>query len=772
MAFQIYRDLVKRRVPQILGLYLGGSWVVIEFVGMLVDRYSLSPHLVSLSLVVLGSLIPTVVLLAYFHGMPGPNEWAAAEKIGIPVNLLAAAALVAILYSDKPLGAATTTLVLENEAGETVERVVPKTEFRKRLIVYNFANETGDSTLNWLEYGVMIGLLLDLDQDLYMRVGDPDVVLERLERAGYPEGVGAPLTLQASIASEIHQDFFVVGDVSRRNDEFAVTASLYETRRQRLLAENTFVGSDVLDLVDQISVQLRQDLGISDRHIEETSDLRIADILTDSPEAFRLQVVGYREILVTGDWEAAKDYLERAVAADPTAAFAQFQLSICYLVLNEREKADSAARQAMRHIYRVPERTQFYLKYHYYSAIELDAGKRFAVAKMAVELFPEDIDAHVQLALEYGRRAQTADMIAEYERILEIDPSQYDYLRSIGYAYRSQAQFEQALQYFQRYAQAVPNDYSSFEAMGSVHAAMGDYERARSDFERALILDADNIEIMNWLATVTFNQGRFDESLVQHQQALAAARTPQERASAYRSLSHHHATVGQLDKAIEYRELGWAEGERFLPPSVVLAQWALGGLDLYVQAGREDVAFEVIRRAENELASPLDAAIPVGYLEVYLELRDADRAGEALQELEARTEELGEGSLRDYLFAARGKIHELRGEYEQAIESYQQALTLAPTDITRLRALGRCYRLRGQRSRALEQFQANLKVTPYNPKTHYEIALLYADMGDRDQALDHLRTALEVWKDADTNFRPAQEARQKLAELETAAATS
>jgi tetratricopeptide (TPR) repeat protein len=772
MAFRVFRELVKRRVPQILGLYLGGSWVVIEFVGMLVDRYSLSPHLVSLSLVVLGSLIPTVVLLAYFHGMPGPNEWATAEKVGIPLNLLGAVALVAFLYSDKPLGATTTTLVLENEAGETVERVVPKTEFRKKLIVYNFENETADSTLNWLRYGVSIGLLLDLDQDLYMRVVEPDVVLERLERAGYPEGLGAPLTLYASIANELHQDYFVVGDFSKQNDEFAVTTSLYETRRQRLLAENTFVGTDVLDLVDQTSVQLRQDLGISERHIEETSDLRIADILTDSPEAFRLQVAGYREILATGNWEAAKDYLERAVAADPTAAFAQYQLSVCYLVLNEREKADSAARQAMRHIYRVPERLQFYLKYHYYSAIELDAAKRFAVAKMSVELFPEDIDAHVQLAREYGRRGQTVDMIAEYQQILEIDPSQYDYLREIGYAYRWQGQYEQALEYFQRYAEAVPNDYSSFQAMGLVRAALGDYERARSDFERALILDPENVEVMNSLATVAFNQGRFDESLAQHEQALAAARTPQERASAYRSLSRHHETVGQLDKAIEYRELGWAEGERFVPPSVVLAQWALGGLGLYVQAGREDVAFEIIRRAENELVSPLDATIPSGYLEVYLELEDADRAEEALEQLEAQTEEMGEGALRDYLFAAHGKIHELRGEYEQAIESYQQALTLAPTDVTRHRALGRCYRLRGQRSRALEQFKANLKVTPYNPKTHYEIALLYADMGDRDQALNHLRTALEVWKDADTDFRPAQEARQRLVELEAAAATS
>jgi len=37
-------------------------------------------------------------------------------------------------------------------------------------------------------------------------------------------------------------------------------------------------------------------------------------------------------------------------------------------------------------------------------------------------------------------------------------------------------------------------------------------------------------------------------------------------------------------------------------------------------------------------------------------------------------------------------------------------------------------------------------------------------MGDRERAKKHLKTALEVWKGADAEYKPAKRAREKLAE--------
>lgn len=765
MAFGVLQDLLSRRVPQILGLYLGACWVIIEFVNFLVDCFALSPHLIVFSLVSLGSLIPTVLMLAYFHGSPGRNDWATAEKIGVPVNLLGAAVLVGFMFSDRHLGAATTTVLLETEEGRRIERVIPKTEFRKKVALFYFDNESGDRALEWLQAGLAFGLLMDLTQDLYIHFGDYERLHERLESAGYADGVGVPLTLKANLAQQLHRDYFIAGSFDRDGEDVTVTASVYETRRQKLLAQGTFTGDDVPSLIDEISVQVRRDLGIPDRHIEETPDLRVADLLSHSREAFRLLAESYDQ-LFRNDWDGLRDRMERAVEADPTSAFAHYFLSFAYLMFNRTEEAELEARRTMEYLYRLPEPWQYYVKLYYYEAIEPDADKRFAVAKMMVDLFPEDIDARTHLGGEYERRNQVDEAIAEYERVLELDPSQHEYLKRIGYAYRGAGHHDRALDYFQRYAEAQPGDYSSFQALADVYCSQGEYDRAESYYEQALIIDPDNVEVLGRLGAVAFNMGRFARSLELAERALEAARSSQERAIAYRWLSNHYRSRHQMAKAIEYRELEWAEREKHMPRPIVLANYVLSGLDLYVSADRADRAFEILETAESELGPPFNVAIPAAYLDVYLALDDADRAEAELAEVEATVEETAAGWAMDDLLAARGWIHELRGEYGQAIESYERALELEPLDVSRHRFMGRSYRMLGRLAEAEAALATNLKVTPYDPASHYEIALVYADMGDEASALEHLRTAMQVLEDADPTCQTAQKVLTKLGELE------
>ena len=56
-------------------------------------------------------------------------------------------------------------------------------------------------------------------------------------------------------------------------------------------------------------------------------------------------------------------------------------------------------------------------------------------------------------------------------------------------------------------------------------------------------------------------------------------------------------------------------------------------------------------------------------------------------------------------------------------------------------------------------------VIPSGPHSLYELALVAAESGDTATAVERLESALEVWKDADPEFKQAREAREKLAEL-------
>ena len=88
MRKSLIRNLLDRRVPQILGSYFVGSTTLILFVDWLVKEFGFAEYFSSIALFGLISILPSVVILAYFHGAPGKDQWTRIEKIGIPINIL------------------------------------------------------------------------------------------------------------------------------------------------------------------------------------------------------------------------------------------------------------------------------------------------------------------------------------------------------------------------------------------------------------------------------------------------------------------------------------------------------------------------------------------------------------------------------------------------------------------------------------------------------------------------------------------------------------
>ncbi|MFQ5632826.1 MAG: tetratricopeptide repeat protein, partial [bacterium] len=563
----LFRDLLQRRVPQILGLYFGASFAIIQFVQWLIDNYPVSPNLDQFSFVALASMVPTVLLLAYFHGKPGRDQWTRVEKVGVPVNLLAAVALLFFYFQDKDLGAATKTVTLKDEEGKLIDRVIPKNEFRKRVAIFYFENESGDSTSNWLQYGIPEMLEYDLDQDLYLNVGAG--FYSDLKEAGFEEGIGAPLPLKKKIAGEKHLNYFVTGAFTQKNGTLSIRTMLYGTERGKLIRENSFSGADMFALVDSMSVQLRHDLEIPAYHLLSTEDLPVSEILTSSEAAFKEYISSNYESYVRNDYQAAAELLENAIKEDPTFARAHFRLYSVYRGLNRRDDAEKAIRAAIQHKYKLPERYQFWAKNAYYS-IKEQTQEKIENAKNWVELYPEATEGHHVLAKQYENMNQLDDAIAEHERIFELDPKAYHELHHIGELYREQNEFEQALKYYKQYADQFPEEVGSFKVIGDLYQTMGDYEGARSSYKRALLIEPEEVSILASLGLIEIKLGNFDQALERIEEALSAAKTPQHRSSAYEHFTAYYTLRGQIAKALEYYDLYFSEMEKFVPPVVLL----------------------------------------------------------------------------------------------------------------------------------------------------------------------------------------------------------
>ena len=104
---------------------------------------------------------------------------------------------------------------------------------------------------------------------------------------------------------------------------------------------------------------------------------------------------------------------------------------------------------------------------------------------------------------------------------------------------------------------------------------------------------------------------------------------------------------------------------------------------------------------------------------------------------------------------------ENEGKLEDALKMYTESLLYSPSHYELRKAIGRTQRLLGNHSQSIVIFEDLLKSFPISANRNFELAKSYYADGNSKKALEHLEIVLNVWKNADVEFKPAIEAREK-----------
>ncbi|MEJ2677850.1 MAG: tetratricopeptide repeat protein [Gemmatimonadota bacterium] len=763
MATRLGRALLERRIPQYLAAYLGVSWGIIEFFAFLEDRFLLSPYLTDLVMTTLALLLPSVALVIYFHGRAGPDRWHRVEKVTIPANLALAGVVLFITFGSKDLGAVTTTVQVKDEQGNAVERVVVKDEFRKTLAVFTPYADSTDPNTAWLGTGAWNALMNDLYQDVFLDVRPGISFRNRVREAGFTSDAAMPRALKRSMVAEMHIPYFVDGSVARVGSGYRLTLALNEAGRGRVVAERAYQGADLLALVDSASVQLRRDLDVPGRHIEDTPDMPASEYTTASMEALRHYSQAFDAWMVHDDYAAARVVLDSALAVDPNYADAAYTLFRVCALAGDVQCAISGLTIAMNNLYRLPDRAHYLVKGDWYAAHQ-DLPKMYAVYEMWAELYPQDMEAQSAVAQIRLVRNDKGGALRAYQAILELDPTRIDLWPQIGALYEGLGDTGAARQSYERYVAAAPEDPTGLTSLAGLNRRTGQHDEARALYERAQLLKPDDISIAVALASLDRDVGRFDEAFAGYQAALDAARTAEQRYSVLSALGNYYEWRGALTRVLEYNQRALEEAATFAPPTLVL-QRRLVGLADYVHAGQPERALTLLDSLTAQLQPPQDVVVPIGRMAVFEALDRTDDLEAAVADGQAMLERTGMRTFEGRVIFYGGRVHEMRGEWQAAIEAYQREQENNPTDYTVPSQLGRCYRELGQLDRAEDLILQTLKLKPSNGRAHYDLALVYERMGRKDDAVSHLRQALDTWAPADEAFPWAQRARAKLAEL-------
>jgi len=81
-----------------------------------------------------------------------------------------------------------------------------------------------------------------------------------------------------------------------------------------------------------------------------------------------------------------------------------------------------------------------------------------------------------------------------------------------------------------------------------------------------------------------------------------------------------------------------------------------------------------------------------------------------------------------------GTILEWRGKWQDAIESYQKALSVNPSHYSAQMGLARIYKRRGDISQSIETYRKAVRIQPRNKRAYIELGLLYKEIGRYDLA--------------------------------------
>ena len=763
-----YRQLLSGRALVSGFAYIVFAFVAVQLTGWMVSRFVWSPHIEGIVAVALLSLLPAAVLIAASRGSGAGRGAVTARNIGVPLNLAVSLALVIAFFAGKDLGAATTTVSVTDEEGNTVERVVPKAEFRKKTAVFFFDNDSGDKELDWIHYAITMMLQIDLYQDPFVvfRSGYERSAVTSLKRAGFEDWRGVPVTLLQKIARELYTDYFLTGSYSFGEDGYTVRMALHDSHTGNLVSERTVENADLFALADAMSLALKRDLDVPEGHIETTRDLPVSDIMTKSETALRKLVSGNAAFLFENDSQAAAKAAEETVAEDPTFALAWLTLYITYRINNRLDEANEALDQTMTFLYRLTERHQYMVKSIYYSE-KGDPGRQLAVLEMLVEFYPDDLQARMLLATVYAQRNETDKAIGQMRATLEFDPYNFDFVGHLTDLLNESARFDEALEVLEAYSAAQPDDPAALVKTGEVHETSGDLEAAHRSYDRAIILEPTNAQMLSNIGRIELKTGKFGEAKRHFEEGLRVAKTPEGRFAIYDNLVDYYDLRGQMARGLETLELLWVEADQYMHPTQ--AQFVrLAMLDKYAEAGRAGRAFAIRDSLSALLAPPLDKLASVGDLRIYVALERPAEAAEAVTRLEEAINALQLHVLDGALWLGKGNIAALEGDYETAIVNYQKRFELDPSDTKVHREIGKCQRHLGRTDEARESIARRLATHPMDPEAHYELAQVYAESGDMSKALEHLRIALEVWQDADPDYKPALEARRKLEEWRTA----
>jgi DNA-binding winged helix-turn-helix (wHTH) protein/tetratricopeptide (TPR) repeat protein/TolB-like protein len=295
---------------------------------------------------------------------------------------------------------------------------------RRAVAVLGFRNLSGRPEEGWLSTALAEMLSTELVAGEKLRLVPGEDIAHAKVDLPLADANSLSRSTLARLHNDLNSDLIVLGSYTAVGAEpgtrIRLDLRLQDAVAGDVIADIAVVGNeaDLFDLVSRAGSQLRERLGVEAVSPVEAVSVRAS--LPSNREAARLYSEGLARLRVF-DALAARDLLQRAVAADPKYSLAHSAMAEAW----SRLGYDKRARQEAQLAYELGanfSREERLVVEGRYREIDHEHEKAIEIYRALFTLFPDNVDYGLRLAVEQNRGNKPHDALATVESLRKLAP--------------------------------------------------------------------------------------------------------------------------------------------------------------------------------------------------------------------------------------------------------------------------------------------------------------------------------------------------------------
>lgn len=513
----LVREIHRRSLWQVLGIYLAGSWIALQVVEQLAEAASLPAWVrpAALALLVIG--FPIVMATAFVQeglsshrgdgGEEDPTGAEAATSAAVAASGSPSAAGAAGLLTWRNAimggvaafalwGVAVTIMMLMGVGPAGGGAAAERSEDRIAIAVLPFSSLGDDEQSKIFSLGIHDDLLTRLSKISSLRVTSRTSVM------GYGEDP-PPIP---EIAGELGVEYVLEGSVLGAGGQVNINAQLIDGETDDHLWAETY--NRALSVTNVFAIQKELAQRITESLSTTLLPEEVATIEappTQNMDAYNAFLRGhtyFQEGPRSDDFELAIEMYERAIELDPEFAEAHarlsFALGLAYEIrrIGDPEmlaRALEAAERAFELDPNLPEAALAFGQYYYTGERNLDLALEHLTRAGRDNFHSADV-FHLLGAVQ-RRKGDMEGSIASWEEMVRIDPLSAHYYDDLSSTYGTAGRWEEQAAALEKWSSLDPGTQTPRSRLANQYVARGDLDRA------VAILDSvstDGFRFIRW----------------------------------------------------------------------------------------------------------------------------------------------------------------------------------------------------------------------------------------------------------------------------------